>query len=115
MAMTSLRNDQNGAPLARLPIADHVASAKEFLGELGAIGVVEEFDRSMDALQRWLRTEIPDFSWTSEFLNKGASSTTDLESRLSAVADEIGEERYQALVAANQADRELLAWVARRQ
>jgi len=114
MALTALRNDENGAPLARLPLADHVTSAKAFLGPLGAIGVVEEFDQSMDALQRWLQTEIPDFSWTSEFLNKGASSTTNLEARLDAVAAELGDERYQALVEANQADRDILAWVASR-
>ena len=109
LSLTAIRNNVNGAPLLRRPIDQHAASATEFLESLGAVGIVERFADSMDALQRWLSQEIDDFTWTGQSLNTGASSSTNLDDRLASVAAELGTSRYEELLEANQADLALHA------
>ena len=104
LSLTAIRNNVNGAPLMRRPIEEHVASATEFLESLGAVGIVERFVDSMDALQQWLRQEIEGFTWTGQSLNTGASTSSTLADRLDAVAAELGSSKYEELLAANQAD-----------
>jgi hypothetical protein len=77
--------------------------ALAFLGNLPAFGIVERFDQSLDALRAWLAPVFPQIDWTSPPVRGDDIELATVEQ----IRENLGEETYARLLAANAYDMRL--------
>ena len=82
---------------------DLTALALQTLETLPFVGLVEAFDESIHQLSQWLLPHFPEFRPLAVAKNVGRIAET-LEQKLAKIRTDIGEQRYQDLLAANSAD-----------
>lgn len=87
----------------------HRISAQAFLSSLQAYGIVEQYERSWEVIERTIHPDYPDFRRLIAQENTTARSAT-LADRLKDVRTQLGDDRYAALESSNSADMELYAW-----
>lgn len=83
------------------------------LDALPFVGVVEDYDRSVALLGRWLRETFPDFREAHERHNVGREGHASLEQRLAAMRADLGP-MYERLVEANADDMAIYARAVQR-
>ncbi len=105
--LTTLRNDNNGAPLRKRPIDEHLEIATRFIESLPVVGVVEQFDKSLGLIGRWLQQWFPGFDPAAEHRNVTAIDGSTLQQRLDEVRSRLGGEVFGRLIDDNTADIEL--------
>ena len=83
--------------------------ASRTLKSLPFVGLVEEYDRSLDRLQDLLRPLVPDFRTVHAHMNVSRAQDVTVEESLFEIEREIGPALYAELCAANEDDIELYA------
>ncbi|MDE0000421.1 MAG: hypothetical protein OXP09_21360 [Gammaproteobacteria bacterium] len=71
------------------------------------VGVVELFDQSMHALERWLAPHFPGFQVLPAWQNASDRSSESLSDRLAGIREAIGGDLYRELLAANRIDLDI--------
>ena len=78
------------------------------LEALPFVGLVEEFDKSLQRLENWLKTEgFDDIAIVPKQHNVSRDNKRSLEEKLSLLEDELGPDVYKKLVAENESDFKL--------
>jgi hypothetical protein len=88
------------------------ARASVAVKELPFVGVVEHFDRSLQALQRWLRPVFPGIELLPRRVNVTQSQGVPLLERIEQMRVLIGDELYNELAMRNQLDLMLHSWAS---
>lgn len=83
---------------------DETALALRALEALPFVGIVEEFDRSVERMAEWLEPHFPGFHAMPVAKNVTRDRTATLEQKLEQIKAEIGEECYARLLEANAGD-----------
>ncbi len=97
--LSNFVNDESRPPLER---------ALQAIEELSFVGLVEDFDKSLDKLSRLLEKEgFGKKKFKSILKNSSRDMTRSLGTRLDNIRSEIGEADYRKLVEANKNDLEL--------
>lgn len=78
--------------------------ALDAITRLPFVGLVEEFGRSLKVLETLLRPAFPRIRLRGMRLNRSPAAANSLEARITRLRDRIGDELFQRLVEANQAD-----------
>ncbi len=81
--------------------------AFEALRIMPFVGVVERFERSMQVLEQWLGAHFPDFRVLPAWQNPTEQATTNPAERLAGIREEVGDDLYGQVVAANRIDIDL--------
>lgn len=85
--------------------------AMDAVDRLPFVGRVEEFDQSMKHFSDLIRTKFPDFAEFSIKTNVSNTSKLSHDEQLDSIREEIGDELYDRLLEANQADLALVDYV----
>lgn len=100
---------------ARRPMDDEgYAVALDTLERVALVGIVERFDESMVVFEHGLRAAFPDIDLAYVRQNVSDRSGRSQASKIEEVADRLGEERYQRLLANNRYDLALYEAAQRR-
>lgn len=81
--------------------------AFEALNVMPFVGVVERFDLSMQVLERWLAPHFPNFRVLPAWQNPTDIASTPPAERLDSIREEIGDNLYREVIAANRIDIDL--------
>jgi hypothetical protein len=101
LLLSGAQPDEDGV----MPRVDETSleDALAFLGNLPAFGVVERFDESLDALRAWLAPVFPQIDWAPPpTRSEGAELAT-----IDQIRENLGDEDYARLLAANAFDMRL--------
>lgn len=85
----------------------HFESARRRIDGLEMFGLVERFEESVAIFDRVLRSKFPDLDLLPHVENASPGKAELLETRLTHIADALGERRYQRVIRTNEADLEL--------
>lgn len=114
LAFSRHRGD-NGAPLLRVPIEEHLSSAIQYLDDtVPVVGVVESFAESWDAISDQLRVHYPDFRSPSVHSNSTTDQSEAVEDRIERLRSSLGDAGFERLRAENAADAQLHQWASDR-
>jgi hypothetical protein len=93
--------------------ATELERALDALDRLPFVGLVEEYERSVESLERLLEPHVPGIRLRGPRLNRTATASHGLEGRLDALRSRVGETLYRRLLEANHDD--LVLWERVRQ
>lgn len=109
-SLTQLRS-KRGTPLRRaFPLDSHVESARELLGGLPVVGLVEHYGRSCELISERYGSHYPGLRLEPAHANRTAADGGSLSDRLESVRAELGPSAHAALESDNAADLELWEW-----
>lgn len=91
-----------------------VDRARRALDTLKFVGLVEQFDQSVERMAEWLTPHFPDFRTFRVQRNVSRDPRLALAERLDAVRRELGNEGYERLLKANESDLVLHEYVTER-
>lgn len=111
--LTSIRQE-TGRPVFRRPVKRHFHSARAFVKELPAFGVVESFDESWNWISDWIDDYYPNFSPDMGRANATTDEGDVLEERLERMRADMGDPAFEQLLVDNEADLALYLWASRR-
>ena len=83
---------------------DETSLAIKALNTLPFVGLVEEFERSIELMVSWLRPHFPEFRSMPVAKNVTRDRTVPLDQKLLQIEAEIGGECYARLLKANEGD-----------
>jgi hypothetical protein len=112
-ALTSVRQ-KNGRPVFHEPTRRHLHSARSFVKELPAFGLVESFDESWNWISQWIRDYYPDFRPKTGWANATTVEGDVLEQRLERMRADMGDTAFEQLLVENEADLALYRWASKR-
>lgn len=81
--------------------------AKLALETLPFVGIVEDYEGSVQRMTQWLKPHFPNFKANVHRLNTTRDSELSLENKLEAIREEVGDDMYQMLEIKNSADLDL--------
>ena len=81
--------------------------AFEALRVMPFVGVVERFDLSVQVLEQWLAPHFPNFRVLPAWQNPTDMAKTPAAERLRRIREEVGDDLYRQVVAANRIDIDL--------
>jgi hypothetical protein len=102
------------ATFAKKVSADLEHRAVHAVDTLPFIGVVEQYDASIERLGQWLRPHFPEFKPIVARLNVTRNPDSPLDEKLSQIRAEIGDECYTKVLEANKVDIMLYERVVKR-
>ncbi|WP_018953863.1 sulfotransferase family 2 domain-containing protein [Thioalkalivibrio sulfidiphilus] len=91
---------------------DEVELALRAVQELPFVGLVEDFDDSIERMGEWLKPHFPDFRVTSVAKNVTRDRSVPLEDRLRKLREEVGDDCFTQLFKANEGDIAVYEWLA---
>ncbi|MEM7259062.1 MAG: sulfotransferase family 2 domain-containing protein [Pseudomonadota bacterium] len=103
-----LSNSEAGAFHQRdISDEDMLGAACDFLSSLEFVGIVDQFDRSMQLLTNYLSQAFADFEYTPVKANVLQDITVDQSEKRQRIREEIGDELFEMIVERNQLDEQL--------
>jgi hypothetical protein len=84
-----------------------IQCASEFIQSLSFVGVVDEFDRSMELLQSYLAPAFPQFALAEVKANVLQDIATPMDRKRGNIREELGDELFEMIVERNTLDEQL--------
>ena len=87
--------------------------AQKALEQLPFVGIVENFDQSIQLMEKWLKTYFPTIEFKSIKANVTQKEGSNLQSRIEGLRAELGNKLYEELLDANNLDLALYDFAIR--